>query len=129
MAGPRVQSIIVALGTNDSGRLSTAHIEEDYANLIDELAKHTTNILLAGLPPLETSGELAGRYFSQDSADRNNGAIRSLAAARNLPFIDLRGAMHGASLTIDGVHLTAAAYRQWREAVRRNIYSALGCVD
>ena len=29
--------------------------QEDYANLIDELAKHTTNILLAGLPPFEIS--------------------------------------------------------------------------
>jgi hypothetical protein len=47
------------LGTNDSGISSTAHIEQDYANLIDELAKHTTKILLAGLPPFEMSGELA----------------------------------------------------------------------
>jgi len=41
------------------------------------------------------SGELAGRYFEQASADRNNAAIRSLAAARNLPFVDLRSAMNG----------------------------------
>ena len=128
LAGRRVQSIIIALGTNDSGISSTAHIEGDYVNLIDELAKHTTNILLAGLPPL-MSGELADRYFDQASADRNNAAIRSLAAARNLPFIDLRNAMDGESLTVDGIHLTAAGYRQWREAVRRNIYSALGCVE
>lgn len=129
LAGRRVQSIVIALGTNDSGILSTAHIEKDYANLIDELSKHTTSILLAGLPPVEMSGELAGRYFDQASADRNNTAIRSLAAARHLPFIDLHNAMHGDSLTVDGIHLTAAAYRQWREAVRRNIYSALGCVE
>jgi lysophospholipase L1-like esterase len=129
LAGRRVQSIVIALGTNDSGILSTAHIEQDYASLIDELAKHTTKILLAGLPPFEMSGELADRYFDQASADRNNAAIRSLAAARNLPFIDLRNAMHGESLTVDGIHLTAAGYRQWREAVRRNIYSALGCIE
>jgi lysophospholipase L1-like esterase len=129
LAGRRVQSIVIALGTNDSGILSTAHIEQDYASLIDELAKHTTKILLAGLPPFEMSGELAGRYFDQASADRNDTAIRSLAAARNLPFVDLRSAMHGDGLTVDGIHLTAAAYRQWREAVQRNIYSALGCID
>ena len=128
LTGRRVQSIIIALGTNDSGISSTAHIEGDYVNLIDELAKHTTNILLAGLPPL-MSGELADRYFDQASADRNNAAIRSLAAARNLPFIDLRNAMDGESLTVDGIHLTAAGYRQWREVVRRNIYSALGCIE
>ena len=129
LAGRRVRSIIIALGTNDSGTLSTARIEEDYAKLVDELAAHTPNILVAGLPPLEMGGELAGRYFDQHSADRNNAAIRSLATARNLPFIDLRNALHGDSLTVDGIHLTAAAYRQWREAVRRNIYSALGCVE
>jgi lysophospholipase L1-like esterase len=128
LAGRRVQSIIVALGTNDSIS-STAHIEKDYANLIDELAKHTTSLLLAGLPPVEMGGELAGRYFDQASADRNNAAIRSLAAARHLPFVDLRSAMHGDSLTVDGIHLTAGGYRQWREAVQRNIASALGCID
>ena len=129
LAGRRVQSVVIALGTNDSGIASTAHIEKDYANLIDELAKHATNILLAGLPPFEMSGKLAGRYFDQASADRNNAAIRSLAAARNLPFVDLRSAMHGDGLTVDGIHLTAAAYQQWREAIRRNIYSALGCIE
>ena len=129
LAGRRVQSVVIALGTNDSGIASTAHIEKDYANLIDELAKHTTNILLAGLPPFEMSGKLADRYFDQASADRNNAAIRWLAAARNLPFVDLRSAMHGDGLTVDGIHLTAAAYHQWREAVRRNIYSALGCIE
>jgi hypothetical protein len=72
LARRRVQSIIIALGTNDSGTLSTAHIEEDYAKLVDELNKHATNILLAGLPPVEMSGELAGRYFDQAAADRNN---------------------------------------------------------
>ena len=127
--GNNVRSGRVALGTNDSGTLSTAHIEEDYAKLVDELNKHATNILLAGLPPVEMSGELAGRYFDQASADRNNDAIRSLAAARNLPFVDLRNVMHGDRLTVDGIHLTAAAYRQWREAVRRNIHSALGCIE
>jgi lysophospholipase L1-like esterase len=75
------------------------------------------------------SGELAGRYFDQASADRNNAAIRSLAATRNLAFTDLRKATQGDGLTVDGVHLTAAAYGQWREIVRRNIYSALGCMD
>ena len=129
LAGRRVQSVVIALGTNDSGIASTVHIEKDYANLIDELARHTTNILLAGLPPFEMSGKLADRYFDQASADRNNAAIRWLAAARNLPFVDLRSAMHGDGLTVDGIHLTAAAYQQWREAVRRNIYSALGCIE
>jgi lysophospholipase L1-like esterase len=129
LAGRRVQSIVIALGTNDSGISSSAYIEKDYANLIDELAKHTTSILLAGLPPVEMSGELAGRYFDQASANRNNAAIRSLAAARHLPFVDLRNAMHGDGLTVDGIHLTAAAYRQWREAIRRNVNSALGCVE
>ena len=107
LAGRRVQSVVIALGTNDFGIASSAHIEKDYANLIDELAKHATNILLAGLPPFERSGKLAGRYFDQASADRNNAAIRSLAAARNLPFVDLRSAMHGDGLTVDGIHLTA----------------------
>jgi hypothetical protein len=114
---------------DDSGTLSAAPIEEGYAKLIDELAKHTPKILLTGRPPFEMGGELASRYFDQASANRNNAAIYSLATTRNLPFIDLRNAMHEDSLTIVGIHLTADAYHQWREAVRRNIYSALGCIE
>lgn len=128
LAGRQVESIVVALGTNDSVS-PTAHIEQDYVSLIDELAKHTTKIILAGLPPFEMRGELASRYFDEGSADRNNAEIHSLATARNLPFIDLHSAMHGGDLTIDGIHPTAAGYGQWREAVRRNIYSALGCIE
>jgi len=60
----------------------------------------------------------------QTSADRNNAAIRSLATVRNLPFIDLHNAMHGNSLTVDGVHLTAAAYGQWRERSAQYLLSA-----
>ena len=74
LAGRRVSSILVALGTNDSGT-STAHIDEDYTELVDD----SPNILLAGLPPLEMDGELAGRYLEKAAADRNNAAIRSLA--------------------------------------------------
>jgi len=120
LAGRWVSSIIIALGTNDSGT-STAHITEDDTELVDELAKHTPNILLTGLPPLEMSGKLAGRYFDAASAERNNAAFRALATTRHLPFIDLRSAMHGDGLTVDGVHLTAAGYGQWREVVRHNI--------
>ncbi|MGY3549416.1 MULTISPECIES: SGNH/GDSL hydrolase family protein [unclassified Bradyrhizobium] len=127
LAGRRVQSIVVALGTNDSR--STAHIESDYANLIDELAKHTTSLALAGLPPVEMNGKLASRDFDPASAEKNDAAIRALAAARHLPFVDLRSAMRGESLTLDGIHLSAAGYRQWREAIRRNIVSSLGCVE
>jgi len=46
-----------------------------------------------------------------------------------VPSVDLRTAMHGDGLTVDGINRTAAAYRQWREAVRRTIYSALGCIE
>ena len=74
-------------------------------------------------------GELADHYFDSTSADRNNAAIRSLAASRNLPFINLRNAIQGDNRTVDGVHLTADSYRQWREVVRRNVYSALSCVE
>jgi lysophospholipase L1-like esterase len=57
LAGRRVQSILIALGTNDSGVLSTAHIEQDYASLIDELAKHTTK---KGAALSQASARLSG---------------------------------------------------------------------
>jgi len=47
----------------------------------------------------------------------------------NLDFIDLRNDVRGDHQTIDGIHLNAAGYDQWREAVLSHIRSSLGCTE
>jgi hypothetical protein len=103
--GNNVRSGRVALGTNDSGT-STAHIDEDYTELVDD----SPNILLAGLPPLEMGRRVSRPVLRKGCRGPKHAAIRSLAADRFLTYIDLRKAMQGDGLTVDGVHLTAAAY-------------------
>ena len=43
--------------------------------------------------------------------------------------VDLRNDIRGGQQTIGGIHLNAAGYNQWREAVLSHICSSLGCTE
>lgn len=122
------EMIVIELGTNDSIiPAPTSGFEAAYSQLIDFLAPHTGKLVLSGLPPFDMNGSLAKTYFDQPSGDRNDASVRMIAGARSLPFIDLRKDLHGSNLTVDGVHLNAAGYDQWRVVVLAHIRSSLGC--
>jgi lysophospholipase L1-like esterase len=63
------------------------------------------------------------------TAESNDAIIRKIAAANNLDLIDLRNDIRGGQQTIGGIHLNAAGYNQWREAVLSHIRSSLGCTE
>jgi lysophospholipase L1-like esterase len=123
--------IVVALGTNDSTIVSPewSVVERSYSNLLDLLAQHTPNIVLAGIPPFEMNGALAKGFINQASGDRNDAGIRTIAETRKLSFIDLRHDIHGEGLTRDGIHLNAAGYAQWRDDIVSHIMSSIGCSE
>lgn len=126
LTGTAPAMILVALGTNDSG-VGSSSVESGYNELLNELTQHTATIALAGIAPFEMTGALAAGSFDQNAGDRTDAAIRKIAAARNLPFVDLRNDMRGEHLTNDGIHLSAAGYRQWQSDVLSQIRSSLGC--
>lgn len=117
--------IVVALGTNNSTKMMSG--SADFTRLLDLLAKRAAKIVIAGIPPFDMSGALARSYFNEDLGSRNDARIRQIAEARRLAFVDLRSAMAGENLTVDGIHLNAAGYRLWRDAVLSHIRSSLGC--
>jgi hypothetical protein len=48
---------------------------------------------------------------------QNDAIIRKIAATNNLDFIDLRNDVGGDHQTVDGIHLNAAGYNQWRGGI------------
>jgi lysophospholipase L1-like esterase len=123
--------IVVALGTNDSTIVSPewSVVKRGYSDLLDLLAQHTTNLVLAGIPPFEMNGALAKDFINQAAGDRNDAGIRTIAETRKFSFIDLRHDIHGEGLTRDGIHLNAAGYAQWRDDIVSHIRSSIGCSE
>jgi lysophospholipase L1-like esterase len=122
--------IIIALGTNNStsiGAKWNSPLAPSYNNLADFLQPHADKLLFAGIPPLEMSGALAKGYFDSDFSKKNDATIRSVALSRSVGFVDLQAAVVGENLTVDGVHLTPAGYREWIPAMVKAAEKTLGC--
>jgi lysophospholipase L1-like esterase len=122
--------IVVALGTNNStsvGAKWDSSLAPSYNNLADFLQLHADKLLFAGIPPLEMSGALAKGYFDSDFSKKNDATIRSVALSRSIGFVDLQAAVVGGNLTVDGVHLTPAGYREWVPAIVNAAEKTLGC--
>ena len=122
--------IVIALGTNDSTSIGAKWdnpLAPAYSKLADFLAPHADKLLFVGIPPIEMSGALAKGYFDSDFSRKNNAAIRSLALSRSVDFVDLQAAIVGEHLTVDGIHLTPIAYREWLPAIVNAAEKTLGC--
>jgi lysophospholipase L1-like esterase len=122
--------IVVALGTNDStaiGAKWNGSLASPYNQLADFLRPRTGKLLFAGIPPFEMGGALAKTYFDSNVSKKNNAIIRSVASNRSVDFVDLQKAISGEHLTVDGIHLTPAAYREWLPAIVNEAAKLLGC--
>jgi lysophospholipase L1-like esterase len=122
--------IVVALGTNDSTSIGAkwdSPLAPAYSQLVDFLEPHADKLLLVGIPPIEMSGALAKSYFDSDFSRKNSAAIRAIALSRSVDFVDLQTAIVGEHLTVDGIHLTPIAYRQWVPAIVNAAEKTLGC--
>jgi lysophospholipase L1-like esterase len=122
--------IVVALGTNDSTSIGAKWdnpLAPAYGRLADYLETHADRLLFAGIPPIEMSGALAKSYFDIDFSRKNDAAIRAVALSRSVDFVDLQTAIVGEHLTVDGIHLTPIAYREWLTAIVHAAEKTLGC--
>lgn len=120
--------ILVALGTNNSWTTSPSAdvFSHDYDALMDRLAPYTSTLVVAGIPPIDTSKEL-GSHFDPALVNSNNDAIKHIASTRGLRFIDLANVMPGNDLTIDGVHLNQDGYKEWTPAIVGALATAINC--
>ena len=116
--------VFVMAGINDimMGRPVDAVIS-DYQKLADGLAGIGELTIQSTLPIAAVFKGFYGATETNKRVGLVNEAMRQYAAKRGYRFLDLGTGMSeanvlGASYTIDGIHLTAKGYLQWRDALQ-----------
>jgi lysophospholipase L1-like esterase len=125
--GRRATAILISLGTNDALlKHSAQDFETSYAALLAQLVKVTDHLAVLGIPPIEVRGRVTAelRKETMGRIDAFNTLLPALAGKSGASFAALppMPAQH----TIDGVHLSAAGYAVWDDAVLKGVSAACG---
>jgi lysophospholipase L1-like esterase len=123
--GRRAAAVLVALGTNDAlvGHSALA-FETNITSLLAKLASVTDHIAVLGIPSIEVRGNVKAQLQKETMGriDAFNALLPALAGKSGASFVALppMPAPH----TIDGVHLDAAGYAVWDDAVMKGVSGA-----
>ena len=123
--GRRATAVLVSLGTNDAlqGR-KQEEFEANYGSLLSQLRGATDHLAVLGIPAIEVRGRMPPDYQAETMKriDAFNAALPALAEKGGATFAALppMPAPH----TIDGVHLDAAGYALWDDAVLKGVSTA-----
>lgn len=126
--GKPVAAIVVSLGTNDAlgAARSRPQFETNYRALLAQLSKGTAHVIVLAVPSIDAPRWMTGEMQAQAMGRINdyNSALPGLAAASDATFSALppMPTPH----TIDGVHLSAAGYRIWDQAVLQGASALCG---
>lgn len=123
LGGKRAALVVVSLGTNDAAiPASVVQYGSNYRALLTELAALTPRSAVAAIPPPEAGLEEA-KKVSMAVIDSYNAILPDLAKEARAAFIPLPDMPE--HHTIDGIHLNAAGYEVWDQAILQGIESAL----
>src|SRR4051812_48699051 len=116
----RPKVVFVMIGTNDTGLQVPAEA------LLSNLREIMMRLSNASIIPVAQSILFRGGWLHADNATiaAVNADLAAFCETQGVRFLDLNAlmAVNGRlpdTMTYDGVHLTAAAYRVWRDAVAR----------
>jgi lysophospholipase L1-like esterase len=114
----RPKVVFVMVGTNDLG------LQVPPERVLSNLREIVARLRDASITPVAQSILFRGRWLQEDNATiaTLNAEWAAYCAAQGVRFLDLNPLMAPNGwlpdqITYDGVHLTAAAYKLWREAV------------
>jgi hypothetical protein len=123
--GKRAAAILVALGTNDAflGH-DKPSFEANYASLLVQLAGVTDHLAVLSIPSIEGLPNVTAQAQAEatNRISDFNAALPALAAKSGALFVALPSMP--TPHTIDGVHLDAAGYAVWDEAVLKGLSAA-----
>jgi hypothetical protein len=120
--GRRASAIVVSLGTNDALQATSAEVfEANYAALLAQLAKATDHLAVLAIPGIDVQGRVTAEMQAEAMGriDDFNAALPALAAKGGASFIALPPMQ--TPHTIDGVHLSAAGYSAWDDAILNGV--------
>jgi hypothetical protein len=126
--GKTAAAIVIALGINDAlgAARDLPQFEENYGSLVATLSKATAHVIMLGIPPLDASSRLPvlTRTKATPLIDSYNAALPALAVRSGTTFAALPPLP--TPHTIDGVHLSAAGYELWNEAILKGASVSCG---
>jgi lysophospholipase L1-like esterase len=119
-------AIVVSLGTNDAlaEARSRPQFEANYIGLLAQLSKATAHLIVLAIPSLDVLGRRTGETEAMGRINDYNSALPGLSARSGATFAALppMPTPH----TIDGVHLSAAGYQVWDQAVLQAVSALCG---
>jgi len=126
------EKIFLLIGINDIGRgLPVEVIANNYEKIIDRIKINAPKSILyvqGVLPMNETLLKADYLKNKKDSVLKLNDAIKSLAIAKGVRYIDLHPVFANeqgelkAAFTVDGIHLKPVAYVAWVAFLKREKY-------
>jgi lysophospholipase L1-like esterase len=126
--GKRAAAIVVSLGTNDAlgAARSRPQFEANYRELLAQLSKATARVIVLAIPSIDALRRVTSEMQTEAMGRINdyNSALPGLAAESGATFAALppMATQH----TIDGVHLSAAGYQVWDQAVLQGASALCG---
>jgi lysophospholipase L1-like esterase len=120
--GRRAAAIVVSLGTNDALTARSAQaFETNYTAVLARLADVTDHLGVLAIPAIDVQGRVTTEMQAEAMGriDGFNAVLPALAVKGGATFIALPTMEK--PHTIDGVHLNAAGYAAWDEAVLRGV--------
>jgi lysophospholipase L1-like esterase len=121
-------AIVVSLGTNDAlgAARSRPQFEANYSALLTQLSKATAHVIVLAIPSIDALRRVTSEMQTEAMGRINdyNSALPELAAESGATFAALppMPTPH----TIDGVHLSAAGYQVWNQAVLQGASALCG---
>lgn len=119
LVGKPAATIVISLGINDAlgAARSRPQFEANYSALLAKLSKATTRVIVLAIPSIEAlrHGTSEMQMEATRRIDDYNSDLPEIAAKSGATFVALppMPTPH----TIDGVHLNAAGYEVWDQAV------------
>lgn len=120
--GRRAAAIVVSLGTNDAlTARSRQQFETSYTALLGELSKVTAHLAILAIPAIDVQGRVTAEMQAEAMSRIKdfNAVLPALAGKGGASFIALPPMPD--PHTIDGVHLNAAGYAAWDEAILQGV--------
>jgi lysophospholipase L1-like esterase len=128
LGGKPAAAIVVALGTNDAlgAARSRPQFEANYSALLAQLSRATARVVVLAIPSVDVLRGMTSEMQREAMGRINdyNSALPELSAKIGATFAALP--QMPTPHTIDGVHLSAAGYRVWDQAVLQGASALCG---
>jgi lysophospholipase L1-like esterase len=125
--GKPAAAIVVSLGTNDAlgAARSRPQFEANYSALLAQLSKATARVIVLAIPSIDVLRRVTSEMSeAMGRINDYNSALPELSAESGATFAALP--QMPTPHTIDGVHLSAAGYQIWDQAVLQGASALCG---